>query len=60
MPQKKEEFNYLTTAVEAEVEAAVVVALKSRAAAEAEAGGGCCWFLLEATPSKAVEVGVSL
>ena len=59
MPQKKEEFNYLTTAVEAEVEAAVVVALKSRAAA-AEAGGGCCWFLLEATPSKAVEVGVSL
>lgn len=55
MPQKKEEFNYLTTAVEAEVEAAEAAALKSRAEAEeAAAGGGCCWFLLEATPSTAV------
>lgn len=32
-------------------EAAAAAALRSRA----EAGGGCCWFLLEATPSEAVD-----
>ena len=42
---------------EAELEAAAEAFAALRSRAEAEAGGwGCCWFLLEATPSVVVSL----